>query len=101
MPKQQLPKYYNSGSKAGGGAALPPKPVATGAPKGLAAGAGENGFGAEKLDVIGVTGAGLTGVVLLANSNAFICASLSPPANMIPDNVPVKNVAIGIINSKN
>ena len=31
MPKQQLPKYYNSGSKAGGGAALPPKPVATGA----------------------------------------------------------------------
>jgi Ca2+ transporting ATPase len=31
-------------------------------------------------DVVGVTGAGLTGVVLLANSSAFICASLSPPA---------------------
>jgi hypothetical protein len=27
--------------------------------------------------------------------------SLSPPANIIPLNVPVKNVAIGIINSKN
>jgi hypothetical protein len=38
VPKQQLPKYYNSGSKAGGGEALPPKPVATGA-------------GAENVDV--------------------------------------------------
>lgn len=38
---------------------------------------------------------------LLAASNAFILASLSPPANIMPLNVPVKNVAIGIINSKN
>ena len=36
-----------------------------------------------------------------ADFNAAACASLSPPANMIPDNVPVKNVAIGTINSKN
>jgi hypothetical protein len=36
-----------------------------------------------------------------AISIAFIAASLSLPANMIPDSVPVKNVAIGIINSKN
>ena len=32
---------------------------------------------------------------------AAACASLSPFDNMIPDNVPVKNVAIGIISSKN
>ena len=37
----------------------------------------------------------------LADCSANFCASLSPPANIIPDNVPVKNVAIGIINSKN
>ena len=36
-----------------------------------------------------------------AISIAFIAASLSLPANMMPDSVPVKNVAIGIINSKN
>ena len=71
------------------------------------------GVGAEKLDVAGtldekvelvdegVVGAGETGVGLLAASNAFPLRSLSLPANIIPDNVPVKNVAIGIINSKN
>jgi len=100
--------YHNSGSNAGGGAALPPKPVTTGAgaenvgagePNGFAVGVtGANGFGA---DVLGVFGAGLTGVGLVAASSAFILASLSFPANIIPDNVPVKNVAIGIINSKN
>jgi hypothetical protein len=37
----------------------------------------------------------------LAASNAFICASLLLPANIIPLSVPVKNVAIGIISSKN
>jgi hypothetical protein len=38
----------------------------------------------------------------LAAVNACFCASLSPGlANMIPLSVPVKNVAIGIINSKN
>ena len=80
----------------------------TGAPKGLAAtGAGAvnavgvegvNGLGVDTLDV---DGAGLTGVGLVAASSAFIFASLSLPANMIPERVPVKNVAIGIINSKN
>jgi hypothetical protein len=49
----------------------------------------------------GVVGAGLTVGALLAASNAFALKSLSPPANMIPLSVPVKNVAIGIINSKN
>ena len=38
---------------------------------------------------------------LFAASNAFARNSLSLPANMIPLSVPVKNVAIGIINSKN
>jgi hypothetical protein len=38
---------------------------------------------------------------LLAAFNASILASLSPPANIIPDKVPVKNVAIGMISSKN
>ena len=47
-------------------------------------------------------GIGLTVGLAFAASNAFILASLSSfPANIIPDSVPVKNVAIGIINSKN
>jgi len=49
----------------------------------------------------GVVGAGETGVGLFAASNAFAFKSLSLPANIIPDNVPVKKVAIGIIISKN
>ena len=49
----------------------------------------------------GVVGAGLTVGALLAASSALALKSLSPPANIIPLNVPVKNVAIGIINSKN
>ena len=54
----------------------------------------------------GALGVGLVGVggilqPLFAASNAARCASLSPFDNIIPDNVPVKNVAIGIINSKN
>ena len=67
--------------------------------------------GAEKLDVVerpgvkdvvGAFGGGpeTTGG-LLAASSAFALKSLSLPANIIPDKVPVKNVAIGIINSKN
>ena len=50
-------------------------------------------------DGLGVDGLG--DPPLFAASNAFILASLSPPANMIPGSVPVKNVAIGMINSKN
>ena len=38
---------------------------------------------------------------LLAASNALARRSLSSPANMMPDRVPVKNVAMGMINSKN
>ena len=55
----------------------------------------------DTLGVDGVVGAGETVVGLFAASNAFACKSLSPPANMIPDSVPVRNVAIGIIISKN
>ena len=55
----------------------------------------------EKAVVLVAFGAGDTGVGLVAASSAFACKSLSPPANMIPDSVPVKNVAIGIIISKN
>ena len=85
---------------------MPPNPVTT-------AGALSKGFenpvdpnpdvGIEKLDVDGAGGGGggETGGGLFAASNAFALNSLSSPANMIPDNVPVKNVAIGIINSKN
>ena len=38
---------------------------------------------------------------LFAASSAFYLRSLSLPASMMPDRVPVKKVAIGIINSKN
>ena len=92
---------------------MPPKP-ATGV--GVASKPEPNplvGVGAEKLDAAGTldekveledeagAGAGETGVGLLAASSAFPLRSLSLPANIMPDNVPVKNVAIGIINSKN
>jgi hypothetical protein len=73
--------------------------VGAGEPNGLVVGdTGVNGLGADTLDVVGE---GLTVVGLVAASSAFIRASLSLPANMIPERVPVKNVAIGIINSKN
>ena len=49
----------------------------------------------------GVLGVGLGAPPLLAAFRASILASLSLPASMIPDSVPVKNVAIGMINSKN
>lgn len=47
---------------------------------------------------VGVLGAGDP---LLAASNALALRSLSPPASIIPDSVPVKKVAIGMISSKN
>jgi len=46
-------------------------------------------------------GFGLTGVDLVAASIAFIFASLSLPASIMPDRIPVRNVEIGINNSKN
>ena len=49
----------------------------------------------------GVEGADETLTSLLAASNALALRSLSPPANIIPLSVPVKKVAIGMINSKN
>jgi len=86
----------------------PPIELSMGAGGGVKLGRLESPAGTEKLetggtldDMFGVVGAGETGVGLFAASNAFACKSLSPPANMIPDNVPVKNVAIGIIISKN
>ena len=81
---------------------MPPKPV-TGAGAKLVLTALD--VGGEKLDVVGrlgeLVGAGETGGGLFAASSAFARKSLSLPANIIPDKVPVKNVAIGIINSKN
>jgi hypothetical protein len=116
-------KVYNSGCSGWTGIGLPVLLVigAAGAdPKGLAAaGADSNvveAVGALKLafnppklaeaekPLLG-NGEGLPllggGADLLAASNALALKSLSPPANIIPDNVPVKNVAIGMINSKN
>ena len=55
----------------------------------------------EELDDGSLFGGAETTGGLFAASNAFPLRSLSLPANMIPDRVPVKNVAIGIINSKN
>ena len=87
---------------------MPPKPV-TGAgvelkfePKPPDVGAGKP----DVEDILGVKDGSLFGGPettggLFAASNAFARNSLSLPANMIPDRVPVKNVAIGIINSKN
>ena len=51
----------------------------------------------------GAVGVGLGGLdqPAFAAVNACFCASLSPPANIIPLSVPVKNVAIGTISSKN
>jgi hypothetical protein len=94
---------------------LPPKPVTTCGVKVEAAdvNAVEDTLGVanpldgvvKALDVppkLGVDGgAGETVLGLVAACNAIFCASLSPPANIIPDKVPVKNVAIGTINSKN
>ena len=91
---------------------MPPKPVAgAGVVSKLEPNPPVVGAGAGKPDVEGMLdekdaagslfGAGETGVGLLAASSAFPLRSLSLPANIIPDSVPVKNVAIGIINSKN
>ena len=44
---------------------------------------------------------GLGDPPLLAASSALALRSLSLPASIIPDRVPVKNVAIGMISSKN
>jgi hypothetical protein len=89
---------------------LPPKPVAG---VGIELKVEPSGFvvGAGKLDVVdklgvkdepvSLFGAGETGVGLVAASIALPLRSLSLPANIMPDKVPVKNVAIGIINSKN
>lgn len=62
---------------------------------------GTNGLEVNDEDgPIGEEGEGVEG--LLAASSAFILASLSSlPASIIPERVPVKNVAIGIISSKN
>ena len=85
----------------------PPIELSMGAGGGVKLGGLENpaggvlGIGEKLGDTLGVDGGGETGVGLFAASNAFACKSLSPPANMIPDKVPVKNVAIGIIISKN
>lgn len=49
----------------------------------------------------GVDGLGLIVGALLAASSALARRSLSLPANMIPLKVPVKNVAMGMISSKN
>ena len=89
---------------------MPPKPTAGDGvvsklePNPLAAGAGKLGVEGkldEKDELVSLFGAGETGVGLLAASSAFPLRSLSLPANIMPDRVPVKNVAIGIINSKN
>jgi len=88
---------------------LPPNPVETGAAENEFAGGPEpNGVGAPNEGALGVNGFGAIGGVddgggadLEAASIAFALKSLSSPANIIPDNVPVKNVAIGTINSKN
>ena len=67
--------------------------------------AGEKLGAGEKEDGLVVSffciGVGGLSHPLLAACSAAFCASLSLPASMIPDRVPVKNVAIGIINSKN
>ena len=83
---------------------MPLKPATgLGAGSGVGAGVGANTVGVVNplCDMFGVVGAGETGVGLFAASKAFAFKSLSPPANIIPDNVPVKNVAIVIIISKN
>ena len=90
---------------------MPPKPTAGDGvvsklePNPLAAGAGKLGvegmLDGKNEPGASLFGAGETGVGLLAASSAFPLRSLSLPANIMPDRVPVKNVAIGIINSKN
>ena len=49
----------------------------------------------------GAGGVGGLSQPLFAAANACFCASGSLPASIMPDKVPVKKVAIGIINSKN
>ncbi|NDC22871.1 MAG: hypothetical protein EB078_08545 [Proteobacteria bacterium] len=99
-----MPPKPTTGAGAGAALKLELKPLDTGAEKPDAGGMPAEKDDSENLVAAGAgagVGAGDTGVGLLAASNAFAFKSLSPPANIIPDNVPVKNVAIGIINSKN
>ena len=106
--------FYNNSPSSSAGPALPEDVVFTGA--GAGAELSVLGVAGAELSVLGVAGAllnlklgaaptgdglGLTVGALLAASNALALRSLSPPANIIPLSVPVKNVAIGIINSKN
>lgn len=102
---------YSRGCGAAGGANLPLKPTVgsativfsvedTGAPNDGEDGtpllyAGVDMLGKPPSDI------GDGGGALFAASSAFALKSLSPPANIIPDKVPVKKVAIGIIISKN
>ena len=84
---------------------MPPNPVTT-----CAAGANVAALGVGVPNVALLLGALVDGAFgggpetvggLFAASSAFALRSLSLPANIMPDRVPVKNVAIGIINSKN
>jgi len=99
---------YRRGCGAAGGAGFPLNPVVTG-PGWLSSKTGSNREGATGIDIIldiegteGTAGGGAEGGGgLFAASNAFAWRSLSLPASMIPESVPVRNVATGIINSKN
>ena len=89
----------------GGGGATIGAGGCTEACNGLIGGGGEapkDGATGLLKDAVGDVedGEGVTGLV--AASIAFIFASLSPlSANIIPDNIPVKNVEIGTSISKN
>ena len=94
---------------------LPPKPLVVGAeepnPPDAAPNPAEDELGVvnpldDKLnppldDPPGGVGVGGLSHPLFAASNACFCASGLLPASIMPDNVPVRNVAIGIISSKN
>ena len=93
--------FYSSGCGGCEGAGLPPKPVTT---CGTITGAGANeacGADGTGVEFDNATGVGGLSHPEFAAFSAAACESLSPPANIMPDRVPVKNVAIGTISSKN
>ena len=86
-----------TGSNPGGGGVVLLAIAVESIGAGMGAGMGAGGLGDTGAGEL-VTGGGAD---FVAASMALPRRSLSSPASMMPDNVPVKNVAIGMINSKN
>ncbi|MGA0108759.1 MAG: hypothetical protein ACO3IA_06400, partial [Candidatus Nanopelagicales bacterium] len=95
----RAPSNDNAADNSGAAAPVDTETADASVQGGTGAGVGSNDPTGSDFFNTGADEEGVGGRV--AASKAFICASLSLPASIIPDNVPVRNVAIGIISSKN